>query len=70
MLNRSSVAIAKERLKALVVSERVSWTPAVYDNICRELYEALSKYMELTEDDFNVEIKRTQVIITFTGEET
>ena len=40
--------------------------------ICRELYGALSKYkyMELTEDNFQVEINRTQVIITFLGEET
>ena len=70
MLNRSSVAIAKERLKALVVSDRVSCTPAVYDNICRELYEALSKYMELTEDDFQVEINRSQIVIKIAGEET
>ena len=70
MLKRSSVSIAKNRLKALVVSNRVQCTPEAYDNICKELYESLSKYFELTEENFQVDIKRTQVIITFAGEET
>ncbi|MFR5584656.1 MAG: cell division topological specificity factor MinE [[Clostridium] scindens] len=56
--------------KALATSDRVFCTPDAYDNICRELYESLSKYMELTEEDFQVEINRTQVVITFAGEET
>ena len=70
MLRKSSVSIANNRLKALVTSDRVFCTPDAYDNICRELYESLSKYMELTEEDFQVEINRTQVVITFAGEET
>ena len=70
MLRKSSVSIAKNRLKALVTSDRVFCTPDACDNICRELYESLSKYMELTEEDFQVEINRTQVVITFAGEET
>ena len=55
MLRKSSVSIAKNRLKALVTSDRVFCTPDAYDNICRELYESLSKYMELTEEDFQGE---------------
>ena len=70
MLKSSSVSIAKNRLRALVVSDRVQCTPSVYDHICRDLYQTLSKYVELTEDNFQVEINRTQVIITFLGEET
>ena len=37
MLKSSSVSIAKNRLRALVVSDRVQCTPSVYDHICREL---------------------------------
>lgn len=69
MLRKSSVSIAKDRIKALIISDRVHCTPGAYENICRELYSSLSKYMELTEDDFRVDINRTQVIITFAGEE-
>ena len=69
MLRKSSVSIARDRVKALVISDRVHCRPDAYDNICRELFISLSKYMELTEDDFQVNINRTQVIITFAGEE-
>ena len=70
MQKRSSVSIARNRLKALVTSDRVNCSPAAYEDIFRELFETLSKYMELTEDNFDVEINRNQVIITFLGEET
>lgn len=70
MLKNSSVSIAKDRLKALIVSDRVQCTPSAYDHICRDLYQTLSKYMELTEDDFQVEINRSQIVIKITGEET
>ena len=56
MLKSSSVSIAKNRLRALVVSDRVQCTP--------------SKYVELTEDDFQVEINRSQIVIRIAGEET
>ena len=69
MLKKSSVSIAKNRLKLLVTSDRVQCMPDSYDNICRELYGVLSKYMELTEDNFQVEIERTHILIHFTGEE-
>ena len=70
MLKSSSVSIAKNRLRALVVSDRVQCTPSVYDHICRDLYHTLSKYVELTEDDFQVEINRSQIVIRKAGEET
>ena len=69
MLRKSSVSIAKDRIRALIISDRVHCAPDAYDNICRELYSSLSKSMELTEDYFRVDINRTQVIITFAGEE-
>ncbi len=70
LLKRSSVAVAKSRLKTLVTSDRVCCAPGDYDNICRELFSSLSKYMELSEDDFRVEICRTHILITFAGDET
>lgn len=68
MLRKSSVSIAKERLKFLVTSDRVHCLPDAYDNICRELYKTLSKYMKLTEDNFDVEITRTHILIHISGE--
>lgn len=70
MLKNSSVSIAKNRLRTLVISDRVQCTPSAYEHICKDLYEPLSKYMELTEDDFQVEINRSQIVIKIAGEET
>ncbi len=41
-----------------------------YEHFCRDLYQTLSKYMELTEDNFQVEIYRTHIFISYAGEET
>lgn len=68
MLRKSSVSIAKERLQLLITSDRVSCMPDSYDMICKELFNVLSKYIEITKDDFNVEINRTHILIHFTGE--
>ena len=54
----------------MVISDRVQCTPSAYEHICKDLYETLSKYMELTEDDFQVEINRSQIVIKIAGEET
>lgn len=54
----------------LVTSDRVKCAPEDYDNMCRELYQSLSKYIELTEDNFRVDIYRTEILISFAGEET
>ena len=69
MLKKSSVSIAKERLKHLVITDRVLCLPESYENICRELYNVLNKYITFTEDDFHIEIERKRILIYFTGED-
>ena len=39
MLKNSSVSIAKNRLRTLVISDRVQCTPSAYEHICKDLYE-------------------------------
>lgn len=68
MRKRSSVLIAKERLEAMVVSDRVHCKPEEYELICRELLKTLSKYMEIKEEDFKVSITRSSIHINLTGE--
>ena len=41
MQRKSSVSIARNRIRALVTSDRVNCTPESYEKICRELYEKL-----------------------------
>ena len=68
MDTRSSVSIAKERLEALVVSDRMNCNPENYALIRKELYRVLSKYMELSEKNFEVIVSRSYIHIQLTGE--
>lgn len=68
MLKRSSVSIAKDRLEAMVVSDRMHCKPEEYEMICRELRKTLSKYMEIAGKDFQVSINRSSIHIQLTGE--
>lgn len=70
MLKSSSVSVAKDRLKTLITSDRVKCAPEEYENIRRDLYRSLSRYMELTEDNFSIEICRTYILIQFAGDKT
>ncbi len=63
-----SVSVAKDRLKLLVSSDRISCTPDTWENLNRELYRTVSKYMEITKEEFDIQVTRTYIYIKLTGE--
>ena len=65
-----SVSIAKERIRTLVIADRVKCKPDTYETLCRELYRTIAKYMKVKEEQFDVEITRSHIFITLTGEES
>lgn len=65
----SSVFIAKDRLKVLLVSDRVNCTPDALDKIKLELYKTVSKYIDVSPQNFEVNISRTDIHIKLTGED-
>lgn len=64
----SSVFIAKDRLKMLLVSDRVNCTPDAFDKIKLELFKTVSKYLDVAPSEFEVQITRTDIHIKLTGE--
>lgn len=68
MIRKTSVPIAKERLEALIVSDRMHCKPEEYDRICQEIYKTLSKYMSVAEDEMRVTMTRSEIQIQLTGE--
>lgn len=66
----SSVSIAKERLKALLVSDRVNCTPDTLEKIQFELYKTISKYIEVIPEEFDVQMTHSSIHITLTGEDS
>lgn len=65
---KSSVAIAKDRLKVLLISDRVNCTPDTFEKLRDELYLTVSKYMEVAPEVFDVEITQTNISIKLMGE--
>ena len=68
-MRRSSVPIAKDRLKTLLITDRVNCKPNTYEQMSKELYQIVSKYIEVSRDDFDVHVTHAKIQITLVGEE-
>ena len=64
----SSVSVAKNRLKVLLVSDRVDCTPDKLEKINLDLYQTVSKYIDVNPEEFHVRITRSAIYINFTGD--
>lgn len=69
MKKRASVPIAKDRLRTLIVSDRICCTSSSLEKLEKELYNVVSKYIEITKEEFEVQVTHTHIHIKFTGEE-
>ena len=63
-----SVQIARERLKNLLVSDRVQCTPDAVERLTKELYQTVSKYMEVEPGKIEIQITRTDIHIKYMGQ--
>ncbi|GCA65600.1 hypothetical protein KGMB01110_00360 [Mediterraneibacter butyricigenes] len=68
-MSTPSVTIAKKRLKSLIVSDRMECTSDMIDNFTKDLYLTVSKYIEVSPEKFQIRIQRSEIQITFTGED-
>lgn len=64
-----SVHVAKERLKTLLLADRMQCTPEMAEKFSSDIYHTISKYMEIKPDDFHIQITRTDIHIKITGED-
>lgn len=65
-----SVSIAKDRLRLLLVSDRVNCTPDTFEKMEHELFQVLSKYLEIRREDFEIQMTHSYIYIKFTGDES
>lgn len=66
----ASVSVAKDRLKTLLVSDRVNCTPDTFEKIQTELFKTVSKYIEIVPDEFDVKMTRSYIYIKLMGEDS
>ncbi|MCI8293251.1 MAG: cell division topological specificity factor MinE [Hespellia sp.] len=63
-----SVTIAKNRLRTLIIADRMHCTPDMTEKFTKDVYLAVSKYIEISPEDFHLTVNRSDIRITFTGE--
>lgn len=63
-----SVTIAKDRLRNLLITDRIQCTPDMIEFLTSYLYQTISKYIEISPEQFDVKITRTDIHIKYTGE--
>lgn len=63
-----SVRIAKERIVNLLVTDRLQCAPGTAEDLSRDLFHTMSKYMEIRPECFQVRITRSDIHIKYTGE--
>lgn len=56
--NRQSKSIALDRLKVLLISDRVDCNPDIMDMLKEDMAKVISKYLEIDTDSINIEIKK------------
>ena len=57
---KKSREIAKDRLKILLISDRVNCSPEMMEMIKRDIIEVISKYMDIDADALDVKITETE----------
>ena len=66
----ASVSVAKDRLKTLLVSDRVNCIPDTFEKIQSELFKTVSKYIEIIPEEFDVKMTRSYIYIKLMGEDS
>ena len=68
MDKKASVGIAKDRLRTVLVSDRIDCNPNVCELFQKDLFLTVSKYIDTTPETFDVSVTRSRITITLTGE--
>ncbi len=68
MMSVPSVQIAKDRLHDLLNADRLKCTPDMTEKLSADIYYALSKYIEVRQENFDLRITRSDIHIKYTGE--
>ena len=56
---KSSREVAKDRLKILLISDRVSCSPEMMEMIKQDIARVMSKYMKIDTDHMEIQIGKT-----------
>lgn len=58
---KSSREVAKDRLKILLISDRVNCSPEVMDMIKQDIAKVISRYMMIDTDNMEIQISKSSM---------
>lgn len=58
-----SVEIAKERVRSLVVADRMKCTPDIVEKMSNDIYLVISKYIDIKPEQLDIKISRSDIHI-------
>lgn len=58
---KSSREVAKDRLKILLISDRVNCSPEVMDMIKQDIAKVISRYMKIDAENMEIQISKSSV---------
>ncbi len=64
----TSVFIAKRRLQNVLSSDRTHCAPDTVQQLRQDLFFVVSKYIQVKEEQFDLEFTRSDIHIRYTGE--
>lgn len=58
---KSSSDIARDRLKILLISDRINCTPEVMEHIKRDIARVISKYMQIDTNKMEIQVSKRKI---------
>ena len=65
---KSSVPVAKQRLQTLLSADRMQCSPELINQMKEDVYNALTKYIEIVPENFELSLSHSDIHITYAGE--
>ncbi len=63
-----SVHVAKERLKILLLADRMHCTPETAEKFTEDMFYTVSKYLSVNPENFYIKFTNEEIQIKITGE--
>jgi cell division topological specificity factor len=58
---KKSRDIAKDRLKILLISDRINCTPEVMERIKQDIFEVLTKYIQIDSEKMEIQVSKRKI---------
>ena len=58
---KKSRDVAKDRLKILLISDRINCTPEVMERIKQDIFEVLTKYIQIDSEKMEIQVSKRKI---------